>query len=310
MTDPNLTAITVTLDRSGSMEPINADTCGGLNTFIAEQRKAEGKATMTLVRFNGTYELDYLDKPIAEVKPLVSLYPMGGTALHDAIGKTIDELGGRLSRLPEAERPGKVVVVIVTDGEENASKFFTATQIKTKIEHQRHTYNWQFVFLGANQDAIANARSLGISAATSADYSTRNSREAFEQTSSNLRGFRSLVGDNVQLCAYSAQQRSSLVGDAPPAVVHHGSTLRGAAQPKDHFTFAGGALQPLPQDQTIGDMIEWFKAQGDLKGAGDLQALVTAGQCKLTDSTAGRCFTLQGASIGNPSGAAKVQLQP
>ena len=289
MTDSNLTAITVILDRSGSMEPIDKDTCGGLNAFVTEQRKAEGRATMTLVRFNGTYEMDYLDKPIAEVKPLVSLYPMGGTALNDAIGKTIDELGGRLSRLPEAERPGKVVVVIVTDGEENASHIFTAAQVKQKIEHQRHHYNWQFVFLGANQDAISNAKSLGISAANSADFSAANSRSAFMETSSNLRGYRSLHGNDVQLCAYSAQQRSSLVGEQP-AVFHHHSTLD-------------------QQPQTIGDMIDFFKAQGDLKGAGDIQALVTAGQCKLTDSTAGRCFTLQGASIGNPAALAKVQIK-
>lgn len=291
MTDSNLTAITVILDRSGSMEPIDKDTCGGLNTFIAEQRKAEGRATMTLVRFNGTYELDYLDKPIAEVKPLTTLYPMGGTALNDAIGKTIDELGGRLSRLPEAERPGKVVVVIVTDGEENASKVFTAAQIKEKIEHQRHNYNWQFVFLGANQDAIANARALGISAAHSANYSMSNSREAFTETSSNLRGFRSLRGENAQLCAYSAQQRSSLVADAPPQTFHHDQTLRGG------FSLQQVAAGADPRN--VGELIDWYKGMGDLKAAADLGALVTAGKITMTEP-------LVDFSAGNPNCIAKA----
>jgi len=286
MTDPNLTAITVILDRSGSMEPINKDTCGGLNTFIEEQRKAPGRATMTLVRFNGTYEMDYLDKPIADVKPIASLYPMGGTALYDAIGKTIDELGGRLSRLPEAERPGKVVVVIVTDGEENASKSFTAEQVRSRVEHQRHVYNWQFVFLGANQDAITNAKQLGISAANSADFSASNSRMAFMETSSNLSGYRSLRGDNVQLCAYSAQQRHSLVADAPEQ-----------QQPGGFFSLQQTGAAPEPRN--VGDLIDWYKGMGDLKAAGDLGALVTAGKLTMTEP-------LVDFSAGNPNCIAKA----
>jgi hypothetical protein len=307
MTDPNLTAITVILDRSGSMQPIDKDTCGGLNAFIEQQRKAEGRATMTLVRFNGTYELDYLDKPIGEVKPLVSLYPIGGTALHDAIGKTIDELGGRLSRLPEHERPGKVVVVIVTDGEENASKCFTSEQIKTKIEHQRHVYNWQFVFLGANQDAIANAKSIGISAALSANYSMGNTRKAFEHTSSNIGSFRSLRGGDAQLCAYSAQQRSALVGDAP---LGHGFTIPGDPVPGfAHGVFADPDVV-AGKAKTVGDLIKGLTQQGDLKGAGDLQAMVDAGRLKLDDPGSGRAFSIPGVPIGNVDAVAKVQLQP
>jgi hypothetical protein len=111
--------------------------------------------------------------PIAEVLPLdTSTYqPRGSTALLDAIGRTIDEIGARLANAPEAERPGQVLIAILTDGEENASHQFTWKDISDRIRHQTDVYQWRFLFLGANQDAIATAARMSIGAEDSANFS-------------------------------------------------------------------------------------------------------------------------------------------
>lgn len=154
--------ITFVLDRSGSMESTKADAEGGFNQFIEDQRKVPGECRVTLAQFDTEHEIVYADRLIAEV-PKLTLLPRGGTALLDAIGRTIIAIGDRLSKMDETKRPGKVFFVIVTDGGENSSREFTPAKIAEMIKHQRETYNWQFIFLGANQDAITIARNLNIS---------------------------------------------------------------------------------------------------------------------------------------------------
>lgn len=169
----NLTEIVCVIDRSGSMHSIRSDAIGGFNSFLDSQKQEAGEAKLTLVLFNHEYEQVHNGVAIQKVKPLndATYVPAGMTALLDAVGRTIDDVGLRLSRMPEKERPSKVIMAILTDGLENASKDYTRDRIFDMIEHQRHKYNWEFVFLGANQDAIATARTLSIDAQDTVNFS-------------------------------------------------------------------------------------------------------------------------------------------
>lgn len=174
MTKENFTAIAVVLDKSGSMAHTANDTIGGLNTFIAEQKNVPGDATFTLVQFNNEVEITHDFVKLADVKTLTALdyRATGGTALYDAIGFTVNKLGAKLSELPEEERPSSIIVAIMTDGEENASKTFSMHKIAEIIKHQESVYSWKFVFLGANQDAVLAAQQLNIAAGAALSYAS------------------------------------------------------------------------------------------------------------------------------------------
>ncbi len=161
---PDLTDIAFVLDRSGSMNSIAGDAIGGFNTFLAQQQAQPGAAHLTLVLFDHEYLVPHDNVDIHSVPPLDarSYIPRGMTALLDAIGRTIDAVGVRLAATPESDRPGKVIVAILTDGLENASRDYTNARVAEMISHQQQTYNWEFIFLAANQDAIATANSLSI----------------------------------------------------------------------------------------------------------------------------------------------------
>jgi len=197
------------------------DTIGGFNTFLETQKAVPGYATLTLVQFaTGPEEIVHLDRPLDLVPPLTkeTYVPGGGTALHDAIGTTVEELGRRLAAMPEAHRPGKVVVVIITDGEENSSIKFTGSRIKEMIEEQRKTYNWQFVYLGANQDAVTVGDSLGMAKGTSAAYSGHNTGGVFRTMSDNMAAYvaaPAYQGVSKEL-TFSDEQRADLT--APPSL--------------------------------------------------------------------------------------------
>lgn len=180
----DLTDITVVMDRSGSMADTKGDAEKGLNFFVSEQKKQPGDARFTLVQFDTEYEFVHRAIPILEVPPL-TLMPRGSTALLDAVGRAITETGERLKAVPETERPGLVVFVIVTDGQENASREFTRVQIKSMVEHQQAAYQWQFMFLGANQDAFAEAGSLGIAAGGTANVAVARMDSAYGASASN-----------------------------------------------------------------------------------------------------------------------------
>lgn len=168
----NLTEIAFILDRSGSMQSLVPQTLEGFNQFLRDQQALPGQARLTLVLFDDIYEVPVDAVPVAEVVPLdeTTYTTRGCTALLDAIGRTIDDLGRRLADTSEAERPGKVIVAILTDGLENASQKYSLADINQRITHQRETYSWEFLFLGANQDAIATATRMGIDAHHSATY--------------------------------------------------------------------------------------------------------------------------------------------
>jgi hypothetical protein len=167
----NLTRIAIILDRSGSMQTVREATVSGFNEFIRQQKALPGEASVLLVQFDDQYEVVF-DKPLAEVPELTQdgFVPRGWTALLDAQGRTIVKLGADLAAMPEADRPSKVVVMTLTDGMENASKEYDLQQIGEMIRHQRDVYNWEFVFLGANQDAIATAASMNIPVGAALTY--------------------------------------------------------------------------------------------------------------------------------------------
>lgn len=192
MTNPDFTVIQAIIDRSGSMHSIRTDAEGGFDAFIADQRQLPGQCRVSLAQFDDRYEVVYRDLPIAEV-PGLQIVPRGSTAMLDAIGRTVNDLGDRLAKMPEAERPGTVVVGIVTDGYENSSHEFTYPMVHDLITTQEQVYGWTFLYLGADQDAIAQGAKMGISASQALNYSRGKSADAYEAASGSIRRLRSAV---------------------------------------------------------------------------------------------------------------------
>lgn len=205
----DLTDITVVLDRSGSMASIRQDTIGGFNTFLAGQRKVPGRARISLVQFDDRYEPNYTAMDVREAYLLneSSYEPRGSTALLDAFGKTIAETGRRLLSMPESERPSKVVFVVVTDGHENASREYTKAKVKEMVEHQRIVYKWEFLFLGAGIDAMADAAQYGMAAAAAINtaHTPFGAKRSWEYTSAKMDSYRA-TGDAASL-AFNAEER-------------------------------------------------------------------------------------------------------
>lgn len=168
----NYTEIAFILDRSGSMASCSDAAITGFNKFLAVQQLTEGLAKLTLILFDDEYLRIVESIPVAEVVPLTdkTYVPRDSTALLDAIGTTIDELGQRLSVMPDENRPAQTIVAILTDGLENASQKYSWKDIAARIRHQTETYKWTFLFLGANQDAIATAAQISIAANNAATY--------------------------------------------------------------------------------------------------------------------------------------------
>lgn len=189
MTDTNLTHLYFLLDRSGSMQSIKQDTQGGFDAFIEEQRRQPGECRVTLAQFDNEYEQVFADRPIADVPPL-RLEPRGTTALLDSIGRLVTSAGERISRLPGAERPGSVVIGIMTDGHENASTEYTHGQVKALIERQTRDHDWQFLYMGADQDAIEVGASIGVDAAHAVTYSRDSVHAVMGATSANVSRYR------------------------------------------------------------------------------------------------------------------------
>lgn len=160
----NLTDITIILDRSGSMQSIAKETIVGFNAFLEEQKAVKGKANLTLIQFDHEFEVIYESIDLREANTLSkeTFIPRGLTSLLDAIGKTIKLTKKRIMNPNDSVFSSKVIIVIITDGHENNSKFYSRSQIFKKIQKMEIKHNWQFVFLGANQDAIEEARNIGI----------------------------------------------------------------------------------------------------------------------------------------------------
>lgn len=165
-TNPHLTEIAYILDRSGSMQPMQEPAVTAFNQFVKSQLDVPGDARLTLVLFDDEYLVPISARPVQEVEQLTAAtyVPRGSTALLDAIGRTIKDIDRRIQAMPEAARPGKVILAIFTDGMENASRDYTAAHISDLIQLFRNEKQWDFLFLAANQDAIATAAAMNMSA--------------------------------------------------------------------------------------------------------------------------------------------------
>ncbi|MEY9931949.1 Mg-chelatase subunit ChlD [Catenulispora sp. GP43] len=176
MSNPNLRHIVIVLDRSGSMNAVKDDTEGGLAAFLEAQQENTGDTRVSLYQFDTKYEPVYENLALADV-PAYTLEPRGRTALLDAIGRTITTVKAQVKVLDADERPGEVVLVVLTDGAENASREYTLEAVKQLIE-KRRAKGWQVVFLGADQDAITVAATMGIDRGSSLSYSSRSTRRS------------------------------------------------------------------------------------------------------------------------------------
>lgn len=201
----DLTSITVVVDRSGSMADVRVEAEGGINTFIREQAELPGDALFTLVQFDTEHETVCDCTPIKDVPPY-KLIPRGMTALLDAVGRAVNVTGERLAAMKDKKRPAKVAFVIITDGHENSSHEFTKEQINALIT-AKQADGWQFTFLGADAQAFDDAKSLGISAAQTAQYDSAKVGHTFSAVSASLTSFRSGTSDSL---AYTGKQRDSM----------------------------------------------------------------------------------------------------
>lgn len=162
--NPHLTDITIILDRSGSMSILADDTIGGYNRFLRDQQAAPGQCRLTLNQFDHEFITVHKAKDIRKAPALTpnSYVPRGNTALLDAVGRSINETGARLATMDATDRPAKVMVVIITDGYENASREFNIGKVREMITHQTKQYNWQFIFLGSDLGGLEVAAHIGI----------------------------------------------------------------------------------------------------------------------------------------------------
>ena len=176
----NYTQIAIVLDRSGSMGSVRQATVEAFEGFMENQKKDPNQTDVLFVQFDGESPHDVVFDGDAKKFDKLQYSPRGSTPLHDAMGWTITTLGRRLEGLPEAERPDKVLIVIMTDGEENSSLEYNHASVAELVKHQQDNYNWQFLFLGANQDAVLTAKTynIAIHASSCFDPSSTGMRSA------------------------------------------------------------------------------------------------------------------------------------
>lgn len=168
----DLVELVFVIDASGSMYHLKQDTIGGFNSLIEKQKNDEGETRITAVLFNERVKKVYNNADVNTIEPLnENIYVTGGcTALYDAIGTAIDSVGERLAATPENERPAKVMVVVITDGNENSSARYSFNDVKSRIEHQQSKYSWEFMYLGADLNSMKEAQSLGFNPSYSKQY--------------------------------------------------------------------------------------------------------------------------------------------
>ena len=190
------------LDRSGSMGGKEADTIGGFNSLIEKQKREPGKAVVSTILFDDEVKVLHDRLPIDRVPPMTGreYFARGCTALLDAVGGAIRHIGDIHKYARKEDIPDKTVFVIITDGMENASHHYTYEMIRQRIERQKERYGWEFLFLGANIDAIAAANDIGIDSFHAAEFlcygaGIAHTFEATEKAMRSVRGGRAIVPD-------------------------------------------------------------------------------------------------------------------
>ena len=213
MTDSNKTLIAALLDRSGSMQDSKELTEDGWRELINAQRSEPEYCEVTLAQFDTQYEVVYPPTAIAAVPEFV-LVPRGGTALLDAAGVFITEVGDQLAALPEDQRPGKVICLIMTDGMENSSQRWTWDALKALIIQQREVYGWKFIFLGADIDAVEVGERMGVDRRHAMTFDKRShagNSAAYRRASSMVTGFKRDYLDE----GFTEDDRARAMGEAP-----------------------------------------------------------------------------------------------
>jgi hypothetical protein len=224
VTNKDLTLIAALLDRTGSMETCVKPTCDGFDELINDQKHQPGRAIVTLAQFDrhGTEpipEFVYRNKPINDV-PKLQLIPRGMTPLLDATGEFITEIGQSLAELDEDKRPGLVICVIMTDGMENASYDWSWERISELIKQQRDDYAWQFMFIGANIDAVKVGRSMGLAANQAMTYNAGDAQavmDSYQSVSNNVSAMRGMAAAGMPMAAAAAnftdEDRAKAMGE-------------------------------------------------------------------------------------------------
>ena len=194
----NYTDLNIILDRSGSMSTIAKDIAGGIEAFLKKEKESGDDTNVSLYQFDNQYETVFEDKKITE-DIAIPLVPRGGTALLDAVGKTMASVGEKLAKLPEADRPNRVLFLVITDGEENSSHEFTFTSVKDNIKHQRENYAWDFVFLGTTEEALFQGEGLGIAKGSTRGFArnTQDINAMFSQVCDSYTSYKSLDRSNL-----------------------------------------------------------------------------------------------------------------
>ncbi len=177
----NLTEIVFILDRSGSMAGLESDTIGGFNAMIEKQKKLEGECLVSTVLFDNGSEVIHDRERLSEISLMTDkeYFVRGCTALLDAIGGAIHHIGNVHKYARKEDVPEKTLFVITTDGMENASRQYSADKVKKMVERQKEKYGWEFIFLGANIDAVSEASKIGIGADRSVTFT--NDSEGIEE---------------------------------------------------------------------------------------------------------------------------------
>jgi hypothetical protein len=224
------TRIGFLLDRSGSMDTCREATVAAINSFVREQRALPGEVKMKLVQFDDFYEIAF-DKDLRDIGEFTQLnfQPRGWTALYDAQCRAIDELGAELAALPEAERPERVIVVTMTDGLENRSKHYTLSDVNKRIKTQETQFNWAFLYLGANQDAVRVGLDLGMHRGQTITYnvSAQGMANTMAATNHYVGALRSFHGQSADISFSEEDRLAAMAGDAQPV----GATKAEEAQP-------------------------------------------------------------------------------
>lgn len=168
----NLTELVFILDRSGSMSGLESDTIGGFNAMIEKQKKQDGECVVSTVLFNNDSQVIHDRVPIDKIEPMTErdYYVSGGTALIDAIGGAIHHIGNVHKYARPEDVPENTVFIITTDGYENASYRYSSDKVKRMIEHEKEKYGWEFLFIGANIDAVETAKHYGINQDRAVNY--------------------------------------------------------------------------------------------------------------------------------------------
>lgn len=211
----DLTDLTIIMDRSGSMAEMGKSKAAeeGINALVVDQKTKTGECTFTLVQFDvGPEEYVHNGVPVKSVSMHIACVPRGGTALLDAVGNTIIKTGERLEKISEHERPGLVLFVIVTDGEENSSSDkFKGGKLRQIIERQTNVYKWQFQYLGAGQDAFAQADVMGVPAGNTSPYKEEKTSGTYHMLSKKIGTMRAanLVGSTPD-AAFTDEERATV----------------------------------------------------------------------------------------------------